>query len=216
MILKHSDRLREFGGPGSGNFGHAGRPGERGGSSKGNGGGSNERGIRARLSDIEGHDIKMSTDEHTALQSYISRDYQKINGALYGKIDLTPEIETTIKSLDGLIDRCEIDGGGVTYSGIGRSGIDALKDITPGDSIKYSGFISSSVSKQYAIDAFASNAMMEISSNDGDKGYFVGGKESELIMPRNQTLKCIDIVTTTDNKYGYKIKTYKMERTKNG
>lgn len=38
MILKHSDRIRELGGPGSGNFGHAGIPGQRGGSQKGSGG----------------------------------------------------------------------------------------------------------------------------------------------------------------------------------
>ena len=38
MRLLHSDRLRELGGPGSGNWGHAGRPGQRGGSQRGSGG----------------------------------------------------------------------------------------------------------------------------------------------------------------------------------
>ena len=38
MILKHSDRLRELGGPGSGNWGHLGIPGYRGGSQSGSGG----------------------------------------------------------------------------------------------------------------------------------------------------------------------------------
>lgn len=38
MILKHSDRLRELGGPGSGNWGHLGIPGYRGGSQAGSGG----------------------------------------------------------------------------------------------------------------------------------------------------------------------------------
>jgi hypothetical protein len=38
MILKHKDRIREFGGPGSGNWGHLGIPGYHGGSQAGSGG----------------------------------------------------------------------------------------------------------------------------------------------------------------------------------
>ena len=38
MKLYHKDSLREFGGPGSGNWGHIGIPGYRGGSQRGSGG----------------------------------------------------------------------------------------------------------------------------------------------------------------------------------
>jgi hypothetical protein len=200
---------RTFGGPGSGNWGHAGIPGQRGGSASEGGGSTSEFNVDINAPNAS-HDFKLSPSEDAALTSYISRDYQKINGALYGKTEMTPELEQTIQSLDSVIEKSTI-AGGTTYSGIGRSGIEALKDISPGDSIKYSGYISSSTDRQYSIDAFASNAILEIKSGAGSRGYFVGGKESELIMPRGSILKCNGIKEEKQPN-GAIMKTYLMER----
>lgn len=107
MILHHKDRLRELGGPGSGNFGHAGIPGQRGGSApKGSGGGESKGKAEPKQKES-----KLTQSEKYAIQDYSGDQFQELNSKLRSGDPLTKSQENLAKDLDSAIDKVDkVDG----------------------------------------------------------------------------------------------------------
>lgn len=89
-IIVTRDGHRLLGGPGSGNFGHAGTPGQRGGSAPG--GGSWGSG-------------KLTQSQQNAIKDYSGDQFQDINQRLRSGSPLTPAQEKLVKDLDAAIDK---------------------------------------------------------------------------------------------------------------
>ena len=85
MILYHRDSIRELGGPGSGNWGHAGIPGQRGGSQKGTGGLSKrpesykeKKSVKSKGDTHNKEDKKMETKDITDDEKRIASELNNV------------------------------------------------------------------------------------------------------------------------------------------
>lgn len=206
MILYHSERLRELGGPGSGNFGHSGRPGERGGSGEGWGGGGDASVHASGPGSEKGHwDMKMSDDEQIALKKYSGIEYKNINRGLY---DPPPpeSVDNYIKDLDSVIDRSTLESDVTVYSGLGTSASAMLSDLDEGSEVDFSGYLSTST-KEGIAGVFSkggdtgSRMMLVLNLHRGSRGFYMGDSdmEKELLLPRGQRYKINKIVN--DKKF---------------
>jgi len=212
MILYHRDSLRELGGPGSGNWGHAGIPGQRGGSQKGTGGSSKSKSepkqkeaksVKSGFTE-EGHygSGEFSEDQLALVDKY--KNYSSnLNGAL---IKGSGEYADSIDKLDTVIDKSILDRGGLTYSGVGDKFADSLEAMEPGDSFISPAYISTSKDLDVAKEFASSRGMggkprivLEVTNYPGQKGFYFGDKprggydEKELLLPRNEKFMLTNI-----------------------
>lgn len=214
MILKHSDRIRELGGPGSGNFGHAGRPGERGGSQKGSGEGVGYSSHSDIISDPDAHNksVDFSELERKSLDSYKGSGYSDINKALFKGDSSNKSISNEIKNIESAIDKCSISGGEF-YSGLGESGAAMFESMNEGDTFEYSGFLSTSTRQATAESSMGSkNSMVLLTAKKGDKAYSFGSKdpEQEVLFNRGQKMK-LSKISTAERRYYDTGKRYTMK-----
>jgi hypothetical protein len=211
-------RLEAKGGEGSGNFGHAGRPGEVGGS--GPGGGSSNVGDGenfteyARWNPMDGEDdIKndllpkyekwsdsLSEDEIKSLKDYTGAKYEEINKSLRSDGDITDNI----KNIDSALNTSEIPHNLITYRGIDNKELyNAIKsgNLSVGDVLEDKGFVSTSprfgVSQQFLLKK---SILLKIKCYAGSKGgYLIPQKlslthnEHEILLPRNSKFKITKI-----------------------
>jgi len=221
MKLYHRDSLRELGGPGSGNWGHAGRPGERGGSQKGTGGVSkssagktqdktpevktqdNKLGITK--DDYWGHqsrDMNISRKEQDALDAYKAlTSYSEINNALYRNDTEFIEYSNTIKQLDKVIKRATIESDVSVYSGLGSRASAILSGLDVGSEVDFKGYLSTSIDENIASDFSKSvnnvSRKVKINLPKGSKGFFFGNsdQEKEVLLGRGKKFKISDITS---------------------
>lgn len=226
-IIVTRDGARFLGGPGSGNFGHAGIPGQRGGSApRGSGGGGSQKPEPRRTDrhaagkgDAEGHwNMKMSKAEHAALQKYGGSGYTDINKGLY---DPPPgkDIQKTIKDLDAVMDRAELSTDTTVYSGLGSRASAMMADLDVGSEVDFAGYLSTTTDENIA-RGFSTNVKdgrktiqrrLQFDLPKGANAFHMGDKdyEKEVMLPRGKKL-VIKNISTSKNKYRENIVTYHM------
>lgn len=195
MILLHKDRLRELGGPGSGNFGHAGRPGERGGSGEGGGGETTGR-IKNSLSGRMAADY-YSPEEYTSIgytQSqadaiifYKEEGFEDIRNAIKGR-DKSPRVLKHLKELDSALENSEIDRDATVYHGMGPNEAKMFDKLEVGSGFAYNGFYSTSLDKSVG-DSYADGGkVLVIRVKSGSNGIYYKDpeNENEVLLPRNK------------------------------
>ena len=98
--------VRDCGGPGSGNFGHAGRPGERGGSASSGGGSTSKisNSIKSRVSNDYYSPEDFTSMGYTKSQAdaiifYKEEGFEDIRNAIKGR-DKSPRVLNHLKELD--------------------------------------------------------------------------------------------------------------------
>lgn len=193
MILIHE------GGEGSGNFGHAGRPGEVGGSSEG-------------FKDLEifpgngYYPLPVFSSKATGIDMYIGNGYQEINAYLRGFLkhpetnepldgestfysDNPTTISSAIKEIDEKISSHTAPENMYVYRGLKKP---------PGfrNEIGYEfidkGYVSTSLSSHQA-GTFKSDIhfLYRIKVPKGSHGLYIFGNEREFILPRNTRFKIV-------------------------
>jgi hypothetical protein len=171
------------GGPGSGNFGHRGRPGFRGGSVAGGRGGgaalNAERTIGTLVNAAQGRtfgdfdfetipddytdwNASLSPDERSAITYYVGAGYALINRRLRAEDTSNAKTNDRVRLLDAALARSEIPADGMLYRGItGRPFPEE-----PGAVFADLGFSSTSVNPGIA-DNFSQSARVNDPNNAG-------------------------------------------------
>lgn len=223
--------VRDLGGPGSGNFGHAGRVGERGGSAAGGEASTNEN-INTPvniLSDPDAHkNIQFTPKEDSALLTYKGSGYASVNKSLILGSESTNDarVPDIIKGLDSALEKTTITGG-TFHSGLGESGAIAFSKMNIGDEFIYKGYLSTSTDPYQSgsfmgrtiISGESTKSKIVLYAKYGTHAYSYGSEdnEHEVLFQRNQKLRLIDIkeeVHTTGDLIGtpgYKLREYHVE-----
>ncbi|MDD4449070.1 MAG: ADP-ribosyltransferase [Methanothrix sp.] len=205
------------GGPGSGNFGHAGRPGEIGGSGGGGGGGSSSSSqIKQNLKSTMDKDY-YSPEEFTkdgysesqavSLLHYKEDGYSEIRSALSGKSKMTSDIAEHVKNIDSAIERSELPEGTTLYHGMGEREAAVFKNFSEdqlvGKKFETTGYISSSLNKDVAHVYSEGKAMLVISSKPGGKGVYYKDpdNEDEVVLARGAKYKFDKVTESKGVRY---------------
>lgn len=188
--------IRTLGGPGSGNWGHAGRPGLRGGSlPRGTGAVGdpweyldqqfpNARAFGAYGADpdvysdvlIWGSEVAdtwgrgLSKDETQALREYTDGDYDHINDPLRSGAEPTAEAGWNIDHIDQALERSALPEDIVSYRMLGDSFYDELSEMSPGTTFTDNGYASSTMT----IDLVADEPFATIIAPKGTKAAYLG------------------------------------------
>lgn len=218
----------EKGGPGSGNFGHSGRPGVAGGSGGGAGGGF-AAGAR-RFEDGEVADAKLSSEfrewegnitasQRYAIRRYTGTYYEEINNKL--RFDIDPEEEGTRDLINNdipNIDAALKASPGLAEDTVVYRGVAYNPKLNVGDTIMDKGFMSTSADPEIA-EGFATQfegdeevAVFEINCAKGLRAAYVSNVgsnsvESEVLLARNTELSITNIIRRPDNKNGTRMVT---------
>lgn len=227
-IIVTRDGMRILGGPGSGNFGHAGIPGQRGGSAPGGSGGGGSQKPEPRRTDrhaagkgdAEGHwNMKMSKSEEAALKKYGGSGYVDINKGLY---DPPPsaDVQKTISEIDSVMDRAELSTDTTVYSGLGSRASAMMSGLDVGSEVDFSGYLSTSTDENVARN-FAEHGQkigrkkgfmrLQFDLPKGANAFHMGDKdyEKEVMLPRGQRFVVKDI-SVSKNQYKENVFTYHM------
>lgn len=209
------------GGPGSGNFGHAGRPGEVGGSApKGS-----SRPIAAKPPEtqprqftdwkeaeawVQEHgepESAMSMGEQNAIYDYTEGGFYFTNGLLRGTVDEDeadgPIVRKYIAALDAMEKRGHIPEDVTLYRGFNTD-----NEMRPGQIVSDKGFVSTSVMRGTADHFLPGNkkygVLLKIHAHKGSNAIIVtiARKEGEVILPRGSRFK-VKSVTWNEGKSTY-------------
>ncbi len=227
-IIITKDGARLLGGPGSGNFGHAGIPGQRGGSAPGGSGGGGSKSEPRRTDrhaagkgDAEGHwNMQMSKAEKAALLKYGGSGYTDINKGLY---DPPPskDVQKTIKDLDKVMDRAELSTDTTVYSGLGARAAAMMAGLDVGSEVDFAGYLSTSTDENVARN-FAEHGQkvgrkkgfmrLQFDLPKGTNAFHMGDNdyEKEVMLPRGRKM-VVKEITVSKNKYKENVFTYHME-----
>jgi hypothetical protein len=213
-----------YGGEGSGNFGHGGRPGEIGGSGEGGGGKDGDGSNESEPSSISENDhlqlaktaaAKMTDKELKTIEYYTREGYIKINQTLRGKIDDVESkviAEDKIKVLDKAFEKAPVLDKEIT---VYRSFYNEERIVNlQGGTIKDNGFCSTSTDKEESM-AFG-RVTCAITVPKGTPvlcmGDGLGSKashgEREILLPRGlqfHVSKVSAIPTRFETKYDVKM-----------
>lgn len=194
-------RVRFKGGPGSGNFGHAGRPGQVGGSAAGDGRSfSNAKDATNYLNGSTGINPSLSTEEDNALARYKGDTFFDVNAILRGTSggELSEEgyeaMERDISLIDSAMNKSRLDDDVTIWRGAGWDVFD--EDDLTGSIITDDGFPSTSLSKRIA-ESHADGVILKIHATKGSRGLnmerWKGGTrgEAELLLPRNSKFRVV-------------------------
>lgn len=214
--------LETKGGAGSGNFGHAGRPGKRGGSVGGGGHAALEQnyGVLPRNFESNPDDFRdkewvsgLSREEKQAIRNYTQSSYS-INSVLRQDVDVNDywneSEKLTVKHLNSVLERASIPNDGYVFRGISGKWFPKEKGTTYTDR----AFMSTSASPEVAIN-WGRTQIMRIAVKKGQKGAYIDdvslrGGEKELILPRNSVFTIVGVrkiqhfsgeITVTDVEY---------------
>ena len=176
VILQAKLQVLFKGGHGSGDHGHAGRPGERGGSS---GGSSFDATTR---------------EERAALQSYSGTGYMGINLSLRGQggLKLTDKQADQVKLIDAAMGRHVLDKSMTVFRGIDEP---FAKKLAAGTRFKDKAFVSTTADKPRARSwaGAGRGAIMQITVPKGASAIFMdhnlsdNWSEHEWLLDRNTT-----------------------------
>jgi len=207
-VVFHSSKKTTKGGPGSGNFGHEGRPGEVGGSG-GGGGSEHETATREEAPKEEAyHTFAAAADAFEKyyktlpdgtqeyLVDYCDGEYATINtymrtgglGVYEGRTD--PEyIKDAASSMTQVLDESPKYEGTV-YRGTAPSAerYEQIKGLEPGDKMSMAGFTSTSVEREIAREFADTGGRSIIYTIDNAKGSAIGELsgvpgEKEIVLP---------------------------------
>ena len=139
---------------------------------------------------------KLSANEKSAISSYSGDNFLKINSDLRKGKDEDPDVAR----IDSAISKGSLEGG-TLYRGMSRE--DAKKlfpggDIKKGMVVSDPAFLSTSKEKKIAGMFSIGGVMLQIETNQGDKGLDVTGlssnkHEDETLLPRNAKMEVIGV-----------------------
>lgn len=139
---------------------------------------------------------KLSANEKSAISSYSGDNFLKINSDLRKGKDEDPDVAR----IDSAIGKGSLEGG-TLYRGMSRE--DAKKlfpggDIKKGMVVSDPAFLSTSKEKKIAGMFSIGGVMLQIETNEGDKGLDVTGlssnkHEDETLLPRNAKMEVIGV-----------------------
>ena len=145
----------------------------------------------------------MSFDEEMTISRYTQSGYERSNGYLRGKAELSEydlkEVKDDIPRLDAVLNRSIVPEDVVVYRGAKLSK-STLKQFEPGSTFTDAGFISSTLTPTVA-EKFAGEkgVIMEIGIPKGSHGLYIGVRgltafptESEFLLPRSSTFKVVE------------------------
>lgn len=215
---KRWQKPTNLGGPGSGNFGHAGRPGEIGGSSSDGGSDSGtddgpswpykdgERRVSPKADEVAQTFLNWNRDlsdsERDALSKYTAEAYQDINRTLRG-VDIDGDWDSNdltkwANDITAALDRApKPPPPAVVYRGVSGQRFANLK---PGDVIRMDGFQSTSidpvVARNWSGVAYGDNAgtMFEIKPTQGAyvaESSSAGEDEKEFLLPHGRYYRVV-------------------------
>ena len=173
------------GGEGSGNFGHAGRPGEIGGSAMGGG--------------------SLSENEISAVSFYKEEGYSEINSARRSGSEYDKNI---ISAIDSAISKNITTEDKIIFRGVSPEMLDQFEE---GGTFSDSGYISASenieIAENFGIE-FGKNVIMEIELPKGSNALLLDNvieaarDEKEYLLPRgsNFTINSIEEVKNSNGK----------------
>jgi len=198
-IIVTRDGMRLLGGPGSGNFGHGGIPGQRGGSAPGGGYSS---GNVLSNPNYHNENIDFSTSEKAAISDYKGSAYAGVNKSLFGGDSNDARAEGIIKNLDSALDKTTITGGKY-YSGLGETGAKMFADMEVGEEFEYKGYISTTTEPyqtgtfkgRIVIDGKSVKSDVVIYAKHGTHAYSYGDddEEKEVLFARSQNMRLIEV-----------------------
>lgn len=203
-IIVTRDGLRILGGQGSGNFGHAGIPGQRGGSAAGTGGGgggSSGRIPQKFTSTKEDYfqpsdftDDGFSEDQAGAIIYYKEEGFAEMRKVLTGKSQ-DPKATKAIKDLDSAIDVSELPEDVTVYHGMGEREAAKFDKLKPGSEFTYGGFYSTSRQEEVGNKYAEGKRVLKINSKAGQKGIYTKDPdyEDEVIFGRGTTYSVTDV-----------------------
>lgn len=187
-IIITRDGMRILGGPGSGNFGHAGISGQRGGSSSGGGGATVDSagpggGNFNNLSDSQQKAVKGYTGAGGAKSRAINAELRQNNG----DIDtLSPEIKAQVLEIDAAIKESKVPSGTV-FRGVKGDESLIMESLDIGDEYSGNGFMSSSKNEEWASGRFFSDGVVLEIEHPETNAVYMGDDdpEKEMLFGRN-------------------------------
>lgn len=203
-------RRKTEGGPGSGHYGHSGRPGEVGGSEPGEGDFftyPDPRHGRGRAEAAGGAttlDKKTVTeDERTSARAYKGIAYENINQHCRDipEHEWPDDIETRVKDLDALMAKSEIASDVVLFRAIGNRLTIRLKlAFENGEIFRDDGYVSASVSQEFAENFRLGGSVCKLLVPKGTKGFAMAtatnsdyDMEGEVVLDRGLKFKPVKI-----------------------
>ncbi len=215
-------KLREtFGGQGSGNFGHVGRPGEVGGSGEGEW----ASGTPNPLTDREQktikqwglknrHDAEITASQRAALVEYRRSTAFDVNAFLRGETTTMDkvDIDRITGHIDAAIAKASLDKNVTVYRGIPMD-----LHLETGDILRDPAFLSTTFNPEQAVFNFSmgpgnKSTVLQIEVPKGHhglyteglapRGYEMGaGQEQELLLPRNTKIHITGVVNRQNTYY---------------
>ena len=208
---------RALGGPGSGNFGHAGRPGEIGGSAPASEASwpisdSAVRRIPENHLALEDRTYewmkKLSFIERDSIASYASNEHVEINDALRNEEESASAIALEkAKNIEKALETApDPPPPAVVWRGL-KSGNTAQKflQLNPGDVIELGGFQSSTIDPKLALDWAEDGIVMEIKPKEGAyiRPMSEHRHEYEFLLPHGKQYRYLgSSVVELDSGYG--------------
>jgi hypothetical protein len=212
------------GGPGSGHYGHKGRPGEQGGSlPEGTTQSATDYGMVWRTDQLERNTdsliktVVITPKEKKALKNYkygkIDRGYLQINRQLRGQSEPTELVTQDIELIDNAIEKNILQDDYVVYRGFSQNP-NSQFILKPGLKFKDAGFISTSLSVNRPLNLAKTpewtkrpqGAIMRFVVPKGSKGVWMDGivkgmYEHELLLPRGGTFEVGKDITESVPNY---------------
>ena len=153
-----------------------------------------------------------SEEEIDAIDSWSRGEYERINNAIFGKSDMTSNIESTINELDSILDRSTVEKPITLYRGVSEEDfIDMQKKFKLGN-IVYKGFMSTTPDRNEA-NSFSESGedkkdlLVRIEAKPGIKALRLTNTwsrhsdENEYILGRNQKFVFKGILENDEAKY---------------
>lgn len=201
--------VRDFGGPGSGNFGHAGIPGQVGGSASSGGGSTSKisNSIKSRVSNDYYSPEDFTSMGYTKSQAdaiifYKEEGFEDIRNAIKGR-DKSPRVLNHLKELDSALDRSELAEDATLYHGMGPAESKMFDKIEIGSGFAYNGFYSTSLDKSIGEKYADGKSVLVINAKKGSSGLYYKDpdNENEVLLPRNKIYGVEKITTNGGMKY---------------
>lgn len=205
-LLLHAVRnVRALGGPGSGNFGHSGRPGQQGGSGEGDDEKSTEVSLVEKAEEWK---AALSKDEIQAIKDYTGDEFEDVNRALRSGTAPVRSQGAMVESLNHAIDSAPVPP---PPSAVWR-GVDVddhttknlVSRMQPGAEIQLNGFQSTSIDADKAI-SFAGTSSRTLFEITPSKGAYISSisqqpQEKEFLLPHGHTyvVKDVQVVKIAD------------------
>lgn len=193
-VVERYDVVKK-GGPGSGHFGHSGRPGKVGGSMP-------SGGVSFQITSPEDYSTfydeysywlsSLSDMEKRALDNYTSSGYITINDHLRHNTDVYANVSRDISALRDAIDRSSVPNNIIVYRGVRQPFLDSLR-ARVGDVFTDAGFVSTTFDKDLAVGRSYRQGYIELRVPQGTRGGIGSFSESELILQSGTKFRIVSV-----------------------